>query len=157
MFLFQKKVFLTEEMKLLSVGHLKQVARTSNLLLTSTRNMSSKDNTKKTFTQQDFDEINDARMEASREELIKNNSDPFIPLKKSFKAVGGAFLLATLCSVGYGAYDQGYRKTLRTTYPLAAGILDMVMEKEVQSVLDQEVSSEKASIFREEFKDGYKP
>ena len=46
---------------------------------------------------------------------------------------------------------------MRTTYPLAAGILDMVMEKEVQSVLDQEVSSEKASIFREEFKDGYKP
>ena len=84
-------------MKLLSVGHLKQVARTSNLLLTSTRNMTSKDNTKKTFTQQDFDEINDARMEASREELIKNNSDPFSPLKKSFKAVGGAFMLGTLC------------------------------------------------------------
>ena len=150
-------MFLIAEMKLLSGCHLKQVARTSNLLLTSTRNMTSKDDRKKTFTQQDFDKINDARMEAITEEYIKNNQDPFSSLKKSFKAVGGAFLLATLCSVGYGAYDQGYRKTLRTTYPLAAGILDMVMEEEVQSVLDQEVSSEKASIFREEFKDGYKP
>ena len=150
-------------MKLLatSSSHLKQVQLSSfNLLRTTTRTVTTKENTNKApkaFTQEDFDKVNSAKMEASKLQYIKDNPDPFSPFKQGIKAIAGAFLFASLCAVGYGAYDPGYRRTLRTTYPLAAAVLNMVMEKEVESVVDQQISNEKASIFREEFKDGYKP
>ena len=45
-----------------------------------------------------------------------------------------------------GAYDSGYRKVLRTTYPFAAWILDLLMKKEEETVLrDDQISEQAAS------------
>ena len=51
-----------------------------------------------------------------------------------------------------GAYDPGYRKVLRTTYPLAAHVLDLVMEKEEDIVLREEEIFEHAASIRDELK-----
>ena len=51
-----------------------------------------------------------------------------------------------------GAYDPGYRKVLRTTYPLAAHVLDLVMEKEEDTVLREEEISQQAATIRDELK-----
>ena len=53
-----------------------------------------------------------------------------------------------------GAYDSGYRKLLRTTYPLAAWILDLLIKREEDTVLgDAEISEQAASsTFRDQLR-----
>ena len=56
-----------------------------------------------------------------------------------------------LIEILLGAYEPAFRKQLRTSFPLAAWVLDLTMGKEVESVLDEKQSSVQASIFKEEF------
>ena len=111
---------------------------------------------KKSFTQEDFNKVNAARFKDKEMQYVLDNPDPFSIIKRFCKALTVGFIAATLCSIGYGAYDDGYRKTLRTSYPLAAAVLDMVKAKEEEVVVSQDISKEEASIFREGLKDRYK-
>merc|ERR1719308_783497 len=135
---------------------LNRQATPTRTLVTTNTNLLNKRAVSKTFTQENLDKVNKKRQEAQEKKYIEQNPDPFSPLKMFVKAIATGFVLASLGAVGYGAYDKGYRKTLKTTYPLAAAVLDMFMEKDEESVMDQKISSKEASIFKEEFKDAYK-
>jgi len=107
----------------------------------------------KSFTQSDFDRVHRKEVNKLKKEIEeKSSEDPFSPVKNLVKALTIGFLLATVCSISYGAYDPGYRKVLRTTYPLAAHVLDLVMEKEEDTVLQEEKISEHAATMRSELK-----
>ena len=58
------------------------------------------------------------------------------------------------CDFISAAYDPGYRKLLRTTFPLAASILDLLMKKEEDTVISQDGKAEQAAsnTFRETIK-----
>jgi len=131
----------------------RQVTRT---IVTTSTNLLNKKAVSKTFTQAHLDKVNKDKLKAAEKKYIEQNPDPLSPLKLFLKAIAAGFVLASLGAVGYGAYDKGYRRTLRTTYPLAAAVLDLFMEKEEETVIDQKNSCEEASIFREEYKDAYK-
>ena len=126
----------------------------------------------KSFNQSDFDRVHRRKFDKFQKEIEeKSSEDPFSPVKYFVKALTYGFILATICSISYGeasvllyfiiisfninilgAFDPGYRKVLRTTYPLAAHVLDLLMEKEEDIVLHEEKIFEKAAIIREELK-----
>ena len=123
-----------------------------------TRSLNTKTNRgiQKRFSQEDFDKAHHAEINARIKQLATNNPDPLSPLKKGFKAVAVGFVLASVSALGYGAYDKAYRKTLQTTYPFAAYILDIFMGKEEECIVDTHSSFEQASIFRNELKSNLK-
>ena len=126
------------------------------------------------FTQEDFDKINKQQVDEFKKDFEnKTSDDPFSPVKTFIKALTTGFFLATICSISYGkvydesnvsktrqcdfisaAYDPGYRKLLRTTFPLAASILDLLMKKEEDTVISQDGRTEQAAsnTFRETIK-----
>ena len=112
-----------------------------------------KQQSQKKFTQADFDKVNQKIVDDFGKQYLENNPDPFSPIKTLCKSFALAMFLACASSVAFAAYDEGYRKVLRTTFPFGAAFLDLLMDREEESVMDQEESSKEASIFREEFKD----
>jgi len=110
----------------------------------------------KSFTQSDFDRVHRREVNKFKKEIEQKSAnmseDPFSPVKYFVKALTIGFTLATVCSISYGAYDPGYRKVLRTTYPLAAHVLDLLMEKEEDTVLREEEISQQAATIRYELK-----
>jgi len=107
----------------------------------------------KSFTQSDFDRVHREEVAKFKKDIEQITSeDPFSPVIYFLKALTIGFVLATICSISYGAYDPGYRKVLRTTYPLAANFLDLIMEKEEDTVLRDEKISEEAATIRNELK-----
>jgi len=123
-----------------------------------TRSLNTKTNRgiQKQFTQEDFVKAQHAEINTRIKQLATNNPDPLSPLKKGFKAVAVGFVLASVSALGYGAYDKAYRRTLQTTYPFAAYVLDIFMGKEEECIVDKHSSSEQASIFRNEVKSSLK-
>jgi len=87
-----------------------------------------------------------------KDALLKDNN-PFSVVTGGTKAFFGAFLAACVASILYGAYDSGYRRTLRTSFPWGAQLLDLVMEEEEPSILQQEEThtSAAAAEFRKTF------
>ena len=91
---------------------------------------------------------------------VLSREDPF----KLPKIAGQAFLIglgaATILGIAYGAYDPGFRRKLRTTYPYATLWLDMLFVKEVQEdevVLGQEFSGKEGQMYRKEIQEAISP
>lgn len=77
-------------------------------------------------------------------------TSPWSPLITGTKAILLGWFLAATASILYGAYDTGYRRTLRRDFPWGAQILDLVMEEEEASTREEVESKDEAAHFRNE-------
>jgi len=103
---------------------------------------------KKEVLVQSFQEVNKAQLDANFSKMKQNITEPITGLK-ILKKIVAAFVTATILSVCYAAYDPGYRRTMRTTYPLGSWILDKFLDKEEEMVTEIEKVNVSASAFKD--------
>lgn len=84
-------------------------------------------------------------------EALIADGDPFSILVGGMKALVFAMVASCTAAVLYGAYDSGYRRTLRTSFPWGAQLLDLVKEEEGPSTIDEDESGKSASEFRKTY------
>jgi hypothetical protein len=84
-------------------------------------------------------------------DALQKNPDPFSVVTGGINAMLKAILATFTLAILYGAYDSGYRRTLRTSFPWGAQLIDLVIKEEGPSTVVQEESDKSATDFRKTF------
>jgi len=108
-----------------------------------------KNNQKEAFNKHLFQEHMNRAPDVKK--TLTQDGDPLSVIISGTKALLFAMLAASGAAVLYGAYDSGYRRTLRKSFPWAAQLLDLVMEEEGPSIIEEDKSEESAAEFRKTF------
>ncbi len=85
--------------------------------------------------------------------MSRKEEDPLSALKTLSKGIFYGFSAAFLASLAYGAYDSGFRHTLKRKFPFAAWLLSLYFGEESPVVLDPAVTSHEAVKFKSAFLD----